>query len=43
MKPPISGKELLSIVKKLGFKIIRVRGSHHFVKKRGINNYNSSS
>lgn len=33
MKPPVSGKELLTIVKKLGFEVIRKKGSHHFVQK----------
>ena len=33
MKPPISGKELLNILEKLGFEIIRVKGSHHFLQK----------
>ncbi len=30
--PSISGKELLKILKKLGFKVIRCKGSHHFVR-----------
>lgn len=27
----LSGKELISILKKLGFKVIRIKGSHHFL------------
>jgi predicted RNA binding protein YcfA (HicA-like mRNA interferase family) len=26
--PPISGKELVSFLKKIGYKIIRIKGSH---------------
>ena len=29
----ISGKELIGILLKLNFKIIRVKGSHHFLKR----------
>jgi len=29
-----SGKELLSILKKAGFEIIRVKGSHHFLRNQ---------
>ena len=27
-----SGKELISILKKYGFEVIRIKGSHHFLK-----------
>jgi len=27
----LSGKELISILKKLGFNLIRIKGSHHFL------------
>jgi predicted RNA binding protein YcfA (HicA-like mRNA interferase family) len=30
--PRVTGKELLTALGKLGFQVIRVRGSHHFVK-----------
>lgn len=36
MKPPVSGKELIKIAKKLGFEVLRVKGSHHFLKKDNI-------
>lgn len=30
----ISGKKLISLLEKIGFEIIRVRGSHHFIKHK---------
>ena len=30
--PRVTGKKLLTALGKLGFQVIRVRGSHHFVK-----------
>jgi len=27
-----SGKELISILRKFGFEVIRIKGSHHFLK-----------
>ena len=27
-----SGKELIKILNKLGFEVIRIKGSHHFLK-----------
>ncbi len=30
--PQISGKELISALSKIGFKVIRIKGSHHFLK-----------
>ena len=30
--PRIKGTELIKILKKLGFNIIRVKGSHHFLQ-----------
>ena len=32
MDSPVSGKELLSIIKKQGGVVERVKGSHHFVR-----------
>ena len=29
--PSLAGKELLSILKKAGFEVLRVKGSHHFL------------
>jgi predicted RNA binding protein YcfA (HicA-like mRNA interferase family) len=29
--PSLTGKELLSILKKTGFAVLRVKGSHHFL------------
>ena len=31
-QPRISGKELLAALKKLGFEVVRTKGSHHFVR-----------
>lgn len=36
MKPPISGKELVSILKKLGFRVLRQTGSHTFLQKENL-------
>ena len=30
--PRISGKDLIKSLKKNGFEVIRIRGSHHFLK-----------
>ncbi|MBP6299879.1 MAG: type II toxin-antitoxin system HicA family toxin [Arenimonas sp.] len=30
--PRLSGKKLLAILKKAGFEVLRVKGSHHFVQ-----------
>ncbi|OGU17468.1 MAG: hypothetical protein A2X61_08860 [Ignavibacteria bacterium GWB2_35_12] len=30
--PVLKGKSLISILNKLGFEIIRIKGSHHFLK-----------
>lgn len=30
--PSLTGKELLSILKKAGFNVLRVKGSHHFIR-----------
>jgi predicted RNA binding protein YcfA (HicA-like mRNA interferase family) len=30
--PSISGKKLLTLLIKLGFEVIRIRGSHHFIR-----------
>ncbi len=27
--PPVTGKQLIAILKKLGYSLVRVRGSHH--------------
>ena len=32
--PSLSGKELLAVLKRSGFEIIRVKGSHHFTRHR---------
>ncbi len=32
--PSLSGKELLAVLKRAGFEIIRVKGSHHFIRHR---------
>ncbi len=29
--PSLTGKELLSVLKKAGFILLRVKGSHHFI------------
>ena len=30
--PSLTGKKLLSVLKKAGFEILRVKGSHHFLR-----------
>ena len=30
--PRLTGKELLAALNRLGFQVVRVRGSHHFVQ-----------
>ena len=30
--PALSGKELLAVLGRLGFTVVRVRGSHHFLR-----------
>ena len=30
--PGLTGKELLSVLKKAGFELIRIKGSHHFLR-----------
>ena len=30
--PSLTGKELLSVLKKAGFELLRVKGSHHFLR-----------
>lgn len=32
--PSLSGKELLAVLKRAGFEIIRVKGSNHFIRHR---------
>ena len=32
--PSISGKQLINVLKKSGFSIIRTKGSHHFLKHK---------
>jgi predicted RNA binding protein YcfA (HicA-like mRNA interferase family) len=32
--PNISGKKLISLLEKIGFEVIRIRGSHHFIKHK---------
>lgn len=32
--PRISGKELVKALSKLGFEVIRIRGSHHFLQHK---------
>ena len=29
--PSLTGKKLLSVLKKAGFELLRVKGSHHFI------------
>ncbi len=31
-RPRLKGKDLISILKRAGFKVIRVKGSHHFLQ-----------
>ncbi len=30
--PKFTGKELIKVLGKLGFKVLRIKGSHHFLK-----------
>jgi predicted RNA binding protein YcfA (HicA-like mRNA interferase family) len=30
--PAVTGKELIAALKQIGFVVVRVRGSHHFVR-----------
>jgi predicted RNA binding protein YcfA (HicA-like mRNA interferase family) len=30
--PSLSGKELIAALKRAGFEVIRVKGSHHFIR-----------
>ena len=30
--PRLTGKELIKILRKHGFEVVRIRGSHHFLK-----------
>jgi len=30
--PSLTGKELLAVLKKAGFEVLRVKGSHHFLR-----------
>ena len=30
--PSVTGKELINVLKKINFVVIRVRGSHHFLR-----------
>jgi predicted RNA binding protein YcfA (HicA-like mRNA interferase family) len=30
--PAVTGKELISALKKIGFDVVRIRGSHHFLR-----------
>lgn len=32
VKKSYKGKEMVSILKKIGFEVVRVKGSHHFLK-----------
>lgn len=36
--PRLTGKELVAALARLGFQVIRVRGSHHFVRHAGLLN-----
>jgi predicted RNA binding protein YcfA (HicA-like mRNA interferase family) len=31
-QPRVSGKELIDVLRKVGFEVIRIKGSHHFLK-----------
>ena len=33
--PSVTGKELVAALKKAGFDVVRVRGSHHFLRNAG--------
>ncbi len=30
--PSLTGKEIIAALKKIGFEVIRIRGSHHFLR-----------
>jgi len=30
--PVISGKQLIAVLNKLGFEVVRIKGSHHFLR-----------
>jgi predicted RNA binding protein YcfA (HicA-like mRNA interferase family) len=30
--PSLTGKDILSILKKAGFEVLRIKGSHHFLR-----------
>ncbi len=30
--PSLTGKQLLAVLRKAGFEVIRVKGSHHFIR-----------
>ena len=30
--PSLTGKQLLAVLKKVGFEVLRVKGSHHFIR-----------
>ena len=30
--PSLTGKELLAVLRKAGFEVLRIKGSHHFVR-----------
>lgn len=32
--PSLNGKKLISLLQKLGFEVIRIKGSHHFLKHK---------
>lgn len=32
--PSVSGKELVTALRKTGFEVVRVKGSHHFLRHR---------
>jgi len=31
--PSITGKDLIAVLKKAGFQVMRVKGSHHFLRR----------
>ncbi len=40
--PRLTGPELLSLLAKLGFAVIRVKASHHFLRHSDGRNYSTS-
>jgi predicted RNA binding protein YcfA (HicA-like mRNA interferase family) len=30
--PALSGKQLIAVLNKLGFEVVRIKGSHHFLR-----------